>query len=199
MKRKLIGGVGAVALALTLVAGTATAASAEPYVPAPGCGSLDRFTASPGETVTYSAQSGTFQAGEAVAATIEGTGGGDFTTVSTATSTHAFTKNAAADGSLSFVMKVPAGAKNDNILQVGTVASGTPCGVFTLSIVPTATAPAAETGGTSAAGSSSSLAKTGSDIAVMSIGGVAILLVAGGVVLLLVRRRRQPSAADRAA
>jgi LPXTG-motif cell wall-anchored protein len=143
----------------------------------------------PGETVTYTAPAGLYRPGEAVTESISGTNGSSVTLVSTGSSYRSWSKAAAADGSLTFTVRMPMDGSGDYIL-VTKRADGSVFESFTITVVAPAAATGPSAGGT--------LAKTGSTIATYTISGVAALLLIAGAVLLVVRRRRS-SRADRTA
>ncbi len=189
----MIGSIAAAALALTLVAAPA---SADPYAPVPACGTLDRLSAAAGETVTYSAPTGTFTPREPVGAEIAGADGTDFAVLPLTASTK--TKNAEADGSASFAVRLPASAKERAVIRVAAPGSGVQCGYFTVSVLTNSAdipvgdgGPTTGDGGAGAGTSAAGLARTGSQIAVASIAGTALLLLAAGVTLMVVRARRR--------
>lgn len=191
MRKKLLGGL----VALALVLAPAAAANAETYPPQPGelHGTIDRNVVKPGETVTYTASAGTFDANENVVEKVSGLSGASITLVSTV-SDASFTKAAAADGSLTFAITMPADGDKQYSLNVYR-ADGRLWDPFVITVVPDAAVTPGDN--SNAGGSTGGLAKTGSDIAIYSISGLAVLLLAAGVVLLVVRRRR--AGADSAA
>lgn len=209
MKKKLFGGLVALALALA----PAAAANAD-YPPGGGLhGSLDKYSADPGETVTYTAPTSTYSAGEALTHTLTGVNGDTATTASLRTApvtptVGQFTATAEDDGSHTFAFVIPSQAGSSYTYQV-LRADGTVWDTFDISVANAVIPPADEddttgggntgdgsTGGagngtTGGSGSNGGLAMTGSDIAITGIAGAAVLLVGAGVVLLVVRRRRR--------
>lgn len=210
MKKKLFGGLVALALAL------APAAAAHADYPPGGelHGSLDTYIVDPGETVTYTAPTSTYLATESLTHTLTGTNGHTATTASlrtapVAATTATFTATAQADGSHSFSFVIPAQAGANYTFQV-LRADGTAWDTFDITVANPVVAGeddatddgliddlgngaggAAGNGSTGGSGSNGGLAMTGSDVAIAGIAGSAVLLVGAGVVLLVVRRRRR--------
>ena len=204
MKKKLFGGLVALALALA----PAAAAHAD-YPPVVGPhGSLDKYTAAPGETVTYTAPASAYLPGETLTHTLTGVNGHTATTASLRTAPVTptigqFTATAEDDGSHTFAFVIPSQAGASYTYQV-LRADGSVWDTFDISVVNPVIPPGSgggETGdgstggagnGTNGgSGSNGGLAMTGSDIAITGIAGAAVLLVGAGVVLLVVRRRRR--------
>ncbi|MEY9952693.1 hypothetical protein [Leifsonia sp. EB34] len=201
MKKKLFGGLVALALALA----PAAAAHAD-YPPGELHGVLDTYTVDPGETVTYTAPTSTYLAGEALTHQLTGVNGhtatrASFRTAPVAPTVGTFTATAQADGSHSFAFVIPSQAGANYTFEV-LRADGTVWDTFDISVANPVVPPtdngngnggagggAGNSGGN--AGGNGGLAMTGSDIAVAGIAGSAVLLVGAGVVLLVVRRRRR--------
>lgn len=213
MRKKLLGGV----IALALVLAPAAAANADTYVPAPGTlhGTIDKSVVSgcSAEVVTYTAQPGTFDPNEAVVEKVNGANGSGITLASTVSGA-TFDKTAEADGSLTFALTMPKGSQGNYTLDVYR-ASGSVWDPFTISVTPCSagnigdntgntggntgntggnTGNTGDTSNSAGSGSNSTgtsgLAKTGSDIAIYSISGIAVLLFLAGIALLVTRRRR---------
>ncbi|MEY9851578.1 putative membrane protein YgcG [Leifsonia sp. EB41] len=212
MKKKLFGGLVALALAL------APAAAAHADYPPGGelHGSIDKYTVDPGETVTYTAPTSTYTANEALTHTLTGVNGDTATTASLRTApvtptVGQFSATAEDDGSHTFAFVIPSQAGASYTYQV-LRADGTVWDTFDISVAnpvipdgenPTDNGNTGNGGGTDngttgggngstgGSGGNGGLAMTGSDIAITGIAGAAVLLVGAGVVLLVVRRRRR--------
>lgn len=209
MRKKLFGGLVALALALAPAAG----ANAAPYPPGAGDamhGTLSSLVGAPGDTITYSAAASTYAAEEALTQKIRGLDAHAISLASTKTAPATegvFSKPAAVDGSHTFTFTIPMSAQHGDQYEVDVIlASGEVWDHFVVTTVvrgaDNGTGPGAGpgSGSDSAAGSGSGkggLAMTGSDIAIAGIATGAVLLFVGGLVLLIVRRRR--SRADAAA
>ncbi|MFE4467407.1 hypothetical protein ACFRFH_01220 [Leifsonia sp. NPDC056824] len=202
MKKKLFGGLVALALALA----PAAAAHAD-YPPGDGVhGSLDKYTAAPGETVTYTAPATAYLPGETLTHTLTGVNGHTATTASLRTApvtptVGQFNATAEDDGSHTFAFVIPSQAGANYTYRV-LRADGTVWESFDISVVNPVIPPGDDNGngnggagngsnGGAGNGSNGGLAMTGSDIAIAGIAGSAALLVGAGVVLLVVRRRRR--------
>ncbi len=212
MRKKLFGGLVALALALAPAAG----ANAAPYPPGAGDamhGTLSTLVGAPGDTITYTAAASTYAADEALTQKIRGLDAHAVSLVSmkTAPATEGtFSKPAAADGSHTFSFAIPMNAQDGDQYEVDVIlASGNVWDHFVVTTVVrgagNGTGPGAGSGSGSdsaassgsGSGSNGGLAMTGSDIAIAGIATGAVLLFVGGLVLLIVRRRR--SRADAAA
>ncbi|MCI0159229.1 hypothetical protein KNO15_21210 [Leifsonia shinshuensis] len=208
MRKKLFGGLVALALALAPAAG----ANAAPYPPGAGDalhGTLNSLVGAPGDTITYSADANTYAAEEALTQKIRGLEAhaiGLASTKAAPATEGTFSKPAAADGSHTFSFTIPMTAQHGDQYEVDVIlASGDVWDHFVVTTVVrgagNGSGPDAGSGSgsDSAAGSGSDggLAMTGSDIAIAGIATGAVLLFVGGLVLLIVRRRR--SRADAAA
>ena len=211
MRKKIFGGLVALALALVPVAG----ANAAPYPPSGDTlhGVLDKHIGAPGDRITYTAQAETYAAEEALTQKIRGNQGHTATLASTtataAVATEAtYAKPAAADGSHTFSFTIPLAAEHGDEFDVEVLRAD---GAIWDSFVVTTVVQSAETtdpgtgpgdGSDSAAGAGTGsgsndtggLAMTGADIAITGIASGAALLLAVGVALLIVRWRR--SSAD---
>lgn len=194
MRKKIFGGLVALALALAPAAG----AMAEPYSPDFGGeqhGSLSAEVGAPGDTITYTAPVNTYGSNEAVTQTVTGPGG-------QAIPVEPDGIPAAADGSHTFTFTIPADAKDGDHYVVQVLrADGTGWDNFvvTATVKPGGGLDPDEgaglggdtgTGGGAGSGSGGGLAMTGSDIAIAGLAAGAVLLFVGGCVLLIVRRRR---------
>lgn len=209
MKKKLFGGLVALALALA----PAAAAHADYVNPGDLHGELDKYIVDPGETVTYTAPASTYVANEDLTHTLTGVNGHTATTASlrTAPSDHTskqFSAASADDGAHTFAFVIPTQAGAEYVFQIHR-ADGTLWETFDITVAnPTDGGPDDGNGGnggsggdngaagagnnaTGGNGGTGGLAMTGSDIAVAGIAGSAALLVGAGVVLMLVRRRRR--------
>lgn len=208
MKKKLFGGLVALALAL------APAAAAHADYPPGGelHGSLDKYVVDPGETVTYTAPTSTYTTNEALTHTLTGLNGHTATRASLRTApvtatVGQFDATAEDDGSHTFAFVIPSQAGESYTYQV-LRADGTVWDTFEITVANAVIPPGgggdgnngntgdgsnngAGTGGSGGSGGNGGLAMTGSDIAVAGIAGSAALLVGAGVVLLIVRRRRR--------
>ncbi|WP_433862113.1 hypothetical protein [Streptomyces sp. L7] len=121
MKKKLFGGLVALALALAL----APAAAAHADYPPGGelHGELDKYTVDPGETVTYTAPTSTYLAAESLTHQLTGVNGHTATTASLRTAPVAptvgeFTATAQDDGSHSFAFVIPSQAGESYTFEV---------------------------------------------------------------------------------
>ncbi|WP_426625040.1 hypothetical protein ACPPVW_02855 [Leifsonia sp. McL0607] len=198
MRKKIFGGLVALALALAPAAG----ANAVPYPPGPDDstkhGVLDTYVGAPGDTITYTADTDTYLSEEALTHKIRGTEAHTVnlasTTVKAAPATEGtFSKTAATDGSHTFSFTIPMSAQHGDQYEIDVInAAGE---VWDNFVVTTVVTPVGPTDPDS--GPSRDLAMTGSDIAITGIATGAVLLFVGGLVLLIVRRRR--SRADVAA
>ncbi|WP_434318304.1 hypothetical protein [Leifsonia sp. P73] len=120
MKKTLFGGLVALALALA-----PTVAAHADYPPGGGGlhGSLDKYTAEPGETVTYTAPATAYSAGESLTHTLTGLNGHTATRASLRTAPVAgtvgqFTATAEDDGSHTFAFVIPSQAGSSYTYQV---------------------------------------------------------------------------------
>lgn len=212
MRKKILGGLVALALAVA----PAAAASAAPYPPSADelHGWLDVYTGAPGDTVTYTALEHTYAPAEALTQKIYGLEGH-----AASPAEAVFTEPAAADGSHTFAFTIPLDARDGDQYVVQVLrADGSVWDSFVVTAVvsPADTVdpgpgqdagsgadpgtgsgadPVVDTGsgsGSNAAGSGggSALAMTGSDIAVTGIASGAVLLLGAGIALLVIRRRR---------
>ena len=209
MKKKLFGGLVALALALA----PAAAANADYQSNDELHGALDKYVVDPGETVTYTAPAGAYDVNETVTHTLTGANGHTATTVALRTdvpadTTAEFTKSAEDDGSHTFAFVMPTQAGATYTFEA-LKADGTVWDSFVLTVYPQvdagdgggngngndtgngAGAGAGDNAGAGSGGKGGGLAMTGSDIAITGIAGSAVLLVGAGVVLMLVRRRRR--------
>ncbi|WP_431279628.1 hypothetical protein [Leifsonia poae] len=165
------------------------AANAVPYTKGSSC-SLSPTTVTAGGTATLTCTAGTFQGSEPVQYTVSGENGANANLASyrTATSSAHATKVAAADGGAVLIVTVPKDA-NGAYTITGTGSTSKAASAATVTVLP-ADAPAAAT---SSSTGSSTIAKTGSNIAgyIAWLGGA--LVVAGLIVLAALagsRRRR---------
>ncbi|QNE37182.1 hypothetical protein [Leifsonia shinshuensis] len=197
MKKKLFGGLVALALALA----PAAAANADYQNNDELHGSLDKYLVDPGETVTYTAPAGAYDANETVTHTLTGVNGHTATTASLRTdvpadTTAEFSKSAEDDGSHTFAFVMPMQAGAQYTFQA-LKADGSVWDTFVVKVAnPTGDGNDNDNGAGAGAGGNGNgngggLAMTGSDIAIAGIAGSAVLLVGAGVVLMLVRRRRR--------
>lgn len=191
MRKKILAGVLA---ALTLFAAP-TAADAATYVPSGGC-IMTPATVDPGDNGTFECSAGTFKAGELVTYTVSGTNGthaslADFTaaTSSAATTTPhvargsaTIVKAALEDGGSSVLVHVPANASGTYAL---TAKSASRTVTSSVSVLP-ADGKAAMSNSASTTG----LASTGSDVAIV-FGGVGGIIVLFAAVLFFFGRSRR--------
>ncbi|MBN9216098.1 MAG: cell wall protein [Microbacterium sp. SCN 70-200] len=172
----------AIIMAGALAFAGATAAQASVlYPPVDACGVAD-VTVSAGDTISFSCQSGTFAANEAVTITVTGENGADatFAFVRMAISTGSATYTSSATGTLPAVsITLPADAKG--IYNIAAVSSGSAGGIASVTIVAADGLPT--TGGDSG------------QLLGIWIGGGALVL-AGVVVLVAVLVRRRNDARD---
>lgn len=203
MRKKIFGGLVALALALAPAVG----ANAAPYVPGgggdPQHGTLSAYVGAPGDTITYTADPGTYGPAEALSQTVVGPDGRAAPVLAT-------DQPSEADGSHTFSFIIPADAKDGDQFVVDVLrADGSVWDHFVVTaIVRTdSTGPGPGTdggtnpvpgsgtsGGSTGSGSGGGLAMTGSDIAITGMATGAVLLFVGGVVLLVIRRRRSRAA-----
>ena len=182
MIRKIVAGV---LLAVLGVFAVPIAANAVGYVPSGSCGVSGSPV--PGSTVTISCNAGTWADGETLSVTVSGNTAVTQAAFRTAVTSGPFTTAAAADGSSSTRLALPASASGTyTVTSTGTESQNVD--VETFNIV--AAAPVAQTGSNSSTGE---VAATGSTVPVLIIwaaGGLVLLGAAIVVVRVVVRRQR---------
>ncbi|WP_138416425.1 hypothetical protein [Sinomonas gamaensis] len=186
------------ALAGLALFGTSTAANAAGYVPS---GNVTvTGNAAPGGTVTVNFAAGSFSGNESVAVSVSGNTGVTLSVVKAAVLT-SFTKQAAANGSLSVNVTFPTDASGTYTLTATGLTSGN-VGTASITIVPAAGGTLANTGGTAAntgtlantGGSEPALANTGATLPMLMIWiGAGALILGAAIIgtLAFVRRQRQ--------
>lgn len=189
MRNKLMGGI----VALALILAPASAANAAGYANEIH-GSLDSVTVAPGETVTYTAPAGTYDAGETVTTKIAGIAASTIELASSV-SEKTFTATANADGGMVLKFKAPMAGDKSYTFNTYRQVDGKLWDKLAFNVVPTGAIDNGNGNGNDnnnagGVGNNGGLAKTGSDIAIYSISGIAVLLLVAGGVLLVVRRRR---------